>query len=163
MLDAAKEYMDRALLAPKVIAYVREGFFAGPPYLMVGVATCRKVIRGDTVTREKKVSLKADVGITGSGVDSGVGLSGGKVVSTGSQLEIQEECDISYRVRKFQYSGLRKWARKSRDVTEGPMFGKGTASRTVLLTSAEIEEVFEEVPVVEYFESDDEDYEPAGG
>lgn len=83
--------------------------------------------------------------------------------STGSQLEIQEECDIAYRVREFQYSGLRERVRKSRDVTEGTMFGKGTASGTVLLTSVEMEEVFEEVPVFEYFESDDEDCEPAGG
>lgn len=163
MPDAAKDYMDRALLSPRILEYVREGLFARPLYLIVGVATCRKVVSGDTIVREKKGSLEADIGVTGSGVEAGIGVFGSKTASTGSQMEIQEECDFAYRVREFQYSRLRKRIKKSRDVLEGAMFEKDGQRGSVPLTNSEEEDLFEEVPVFEYLESDDEDFDGTSG
>ncbi|KAI1125136.1 hypothetical protein F5Y10DRAFT_247734 [Nemania abortiva] len=156
MPDTAKEYINRALQTPGVVQYVKEGLWARSLYLIVGTASCRRLVMGDTQSREIKVSAEVDAGIMVSGVEAGAGVSKGQKISAGSELEIQEECDFAYRVREFQYSRRKGAIKRTEDWTKGTMFSNDPARSESSLTSAGGEE---EVPEFDGFEDDDEDVE----
>lgn len=144
----AQDYLERALQTPRVIEYVRKGVFSEPLYMIVGVATCKGIKVGDASGKLRSGSLDLDASLTVGGVEAGVGVSREKVSSGGSEREVVEECDFAYRVREFQYSRRKKRIKKASNVTDGAMFGND---------NPEQEDPFEEVPVFEYFESEDED------
>lgn len=146
--EAAKDYVERALQAPKVIDYVRKGIFSEPLYLIVGVATCKGLYVGDGSSKIRSGSVDLDASLTAGGIEAGIGFSREKGSSADSERDVAEECDFAYRVREFQYSRRRKRIKKSANVTEGAMFGTDNPKE---------EDLFEEVPVFEYFESEDED------
>lgn len=75
MPDTAKEYINRALATPRVVQYAKEGLWSRSLYLIVGTATCRKLIMNDTYSWENKASVEADVGITASGIEAGARIS----------------------------------------------------------------------------------------
>ncbi|KAG8157226.1 hypothetical protein KVR01_012934 [Diaporthe batatas] len=144
----AKDYMEKALQAPGVVEYVRRGIFAEPLYMIVGVATCRRLTVGDSSSRTRSGSVSLDAGLAVGGVEAGIGVSRERGRSAETEREVTEECDFAYRVREFQYSRRKKRIKKSADVTDGAMFGMDNPGE---------EGPFEEVPVFEYFESEDED------
>lgn len=144
----AKDYMEKALQAPPVLEYVRKGIFAEPLYMIVGVATCQRLTMDDSASKTRSGSVSLDAALPVGGVEAGIGVSREKGKSADSEREVTEECDFAYRVREFQYSRRKKRVKKSDDVRDGAMFG---------IDNPEEEEAFEEVPVFEYFESDDED------
>lgn len=146
--QTAQDYVERALQSSKVIDYVRKGIFAEPLYMIVGVATCKKLYMGDSASKTRSVSVDLDASLTVGGIEAGTGVSREKEASADSERELVEECDFAYRVREFQYSRRKKRVKKSSNVTEGAMFGTD---------HSEQEDSYEEVPVFEYFESEDED------
>ncbi|GAW11382.1 hypothetical protein ANO14919_007260 [Xylariales sp. No.14919] len=158
MPDTAKDYINRALATPRVVQYVKKGLWARSLYLIVGTATCKNLVVGDTQSRENKASAEVDVGIIASGVEAGVGGSKSQQASISSEMEVQEECDFAYRVREFQYSRRKGLIKSTKDWAEGAMFTNDSAS-TGPLTSAEAEQLLDEIPEFDYFEDDDEDIE----
>ncbi|KAI0885922.1 uncharacterized protein GGS22DRAFT_162300 [Annulohypoxylon maeteangense] len=70
--DTAKEYMDQALLAPKVLEYVRKCLFTKPLYLIVGVATCSNLTASETRGGGGNVAASAEVGALGAQVTGSV-------------------------------------------------------------------------------------------
>lgn len=68
----ADAYIDEALSTPGVADYVQTGRFARPLYLIVGVATCKRLSTGDSSSRRP---------------------------ADGSELEGQEERAFAYRVK----------------------------------------------------------------
>lgn len=144
----AQDYLERALQAPRVLDYVRKGVFSEPLYMIVGVATCQRLTMGDASSKKRSGSVDLDASLTVGGVEAGIGVSREKGSSAESEREVIEECDFAYRVREFQYSRRKKRIKKSANVTDGAMFGTG---------HQEEDGLFEEVPVFEYFESEDED------
>lgn len=146
--QTAQEYLERALQAPRVIDYVRKGLFSEPLYMIVGVATCKGLYVDDASSKTRSGSIDLDASLTVGGVEAGIGLSREKGSSADTEREMAEECDFAYRVREFQYSRRKKRVKKSANVTEGAMFGSD---------NPEEEGPLEEVPVFEYFESEDED------
>lgn len=144
----AQDYLERALQAPRVLEYVRKGIFSEPLYMIVGVATCQRLTMGDASSRTRSGSVDLDASLTAGGVEAGIGVSREKGSSADSGREVIEECDFAYRVREFQYSRRKKRIKKSANVTDGAMFGNN---------NPEEGGPFEEVPVFEYFESEDED------
>lgn len=146
--QTAQDYLERALQSPRVIEYVRKGVFSETLYMIVGVATCKGLYVGDASTKARSVSVDLDASLTVGGVEAGMGVSREKGSSADTEREVVEECDFAYRVREFQYSRRKKRIKKSANVTDGAMFGNDTPEEDGL---------FEEVPVVEYFESEDED------
>lgn len=161
--DAAKDHINEALQTPDVDQYVKKGLFARPLYMIIGVASCKKLLMSSTKTREIVFSadLEAEAAITGA--EAGAGLSTDKKASAGTDMEIQEDCDFAYRVRKFQYSRLRGVITDAKDVTDGAMFGKDFDRGEVPLTSAEAEEMYDEVAVFDEFDSDDDDIDSPNG
>ncbi|KAI0137789.1 hypothetical protein F4776DRAFT_83307 [Hypoxylon sp. NC0597] len=153
--DTAKEYMDRALLNPKVVEFVKECLFTKPLYLIVGVATCSKLTTSETRSGKRNASAEAAVNAMGAQVSGSIlAASQGSV---GGEFEVDQECDFAYRVREFQYSRRRKIFKKSRDLTEGAMFGlddEGTGVKT--------DDEGEDVPQFEYFEDEDENIDSNG-
>lgn len=148
----AQDYLEKALQAPRVVEYVRKGVFSDPLYMIVGVATCKKLIVGDSSSKARSASVDLDASLTVGGIEAGIGVSREKASSADTEREVAEECDFAYRVREFQYSRRKKRVKKSANVTEGAMFGND---------NPEEEGPFEEVPVFEYFESEDEDVDSA--
>ncbi|KAJ8127840.1 hypothetical protein O1611_g5794 [Lasiodiplodia mahajangana] len=159
MPDTAKEYINKALRTPKVVQYVKEGLWARPLYLIIGTATCRRLVVSDAQLRENKVSVEADVGIAGLGVEAGAGISKGHKASAGSEMEIHEECDFAYRVREFQYSRRRRGIKRTEDWVKGAMFSNDSAGTSSPQTSAEGELMSDEIPEFDGFEDEDEDIE----
>lgn len=158
MPGTAKEYIDEALLAPEVLAYVRKGLYARSLYLIVGVATCKKLIMGESASRERGFSVEGDVNLPPAGIETGAGASVGRDASTGSEVEVQEECAFAYRVREFRY---KKWSgsiKVADDVVQGALF-KFDETIEELIVPSEASEPKEdgEVPVFECFESEDEE------
>ncbi|KAI7785612.1 hypothetical protein LA080_006632 [Diaporthe eres] len=146
--QTAQEYLERALQSPKVIEDVRKGVFSEPLYMIVGVATCKGLYVGDASTKARSASVDLDASLTAGGVETGIGVSREKSSSADIERKVVEECDFAYRVREFQYSRRKKRIKKSANVTDGAMFGDD---------NPEEDGPFEEVPVFEYFESEDED------
>lgn len=144
----AQDYMEKALQATRVLEYVRKGVFSESLYMIVGVATCQRITMGDASSKTSSGSADLDAALTVGGVEAGIGVSREKGSSADSEREVTEECDFAYRVREFQYSRRKKRIKKSANVTDGAMFGND---------NPEEEGPFEEVPVFEYFESEDED------
>lgn len=164
MPAAAKEYIDEALLTPKVSSYVRKGMFSRPLYLIVGVATCKQLVMGDSASREHAFSAEADVSLTAVGLDIGAGASAGKKTAAESGSEVQEECAFAYRVRKFRCSTFRRIIKEGDDdVAEGALFGRDGGNKNIPLTSEEAEAKYNEVPVLDGFESEDEEVDAVDG
>ncbi|KAI1140172.1 hypothetical protein F5Y05DRAFT_377435 [Hypoxylon sp. FL0543] len=153
--DTAKEYMDRALLNPRVVEYAKECLFTKPLYLIVGVATCSKSTASETRTGRRNVSAEAAVSAMGAQVSGSVlAASQGTV---GGEYEVGQECDFAYRVREFQYSRRRKAFKKSKDAVEGALFGLDDED-----SSVKADEDGEDVPHFEYLEDEDENIESNG-
>ncbi|KAI1371032.1 hypothetical protein F4677DRAFT_320792 [Hypoxylon crocopeplum] len=153
--DTAKEYMDRALLNPRVVEYVKGCLFAKPLYLIVGVATCSNFTGSDT--RSTARSASGEVEVDAGGVQATAGVSTGRQGSVGAEYVVKGECDFAYRVREFQYSRRRKVFKKSSDVVDGAMYRLDSED-----PDAETDGEVEEVPEFEYFEDEDEDIESSG-
>ncbi|KAI3396873.1 hypothetical protein diail_11577 [Diaporthe ilicicola] len=148
----AQGYMERALLAPKVIEYVRKGIFEKPLYMIVGVATCKKLYVGDASSKTRSMSADLDASLTVGGIEAGTGIQREKKNSANSEREVEEECDFAYRVREFQYSRRKKQVKKSGNFIQGALFGTDNPGE---------EDPYEEVPVFDFFESEDEDSDAA--
>lgn len=161
--DAAGAYINEALQIAKVSEYVKRGLWAKSLYMIIGVAKCKKLVMGDSENQERTFSTDLDANLAVMGLEAGVGSSMGNKVSLGTEVEIQEDCDFAYRVREFQYSRFRKGFKKATDVTDGALFGQGSGLREVPLTSAEIEALYDEVPIFDGFESEDEEFDSPDG
>ncbi|KAI1146081.1 hypothetical protein F4825DRAFT_209352 [Nemania diffusa] len=157
MPDTAEEYINRALATPRVVRYVKEGLWARSLYLIVGTATCRNLVVGDTQSQGNKVSAELDAAILALGLEAGAGVFKGQEASASSKIQVEEECDFAYRVREFQYSRRKRGIKKTKDWVEGAMFTNDSSTSTTPLTSAEAEELSDEIPTFGGFEDDDED------
>lgn len=155
--DTAKDYINEALQTPEVSRYVKRCLYAKPLYMIIGVASCKKLLISDTRTREGAFSAGFDAGTAVVAAEAGAGLWTGKTASSGTDLEVQEECDFAYRVRKFQYSRFRRGFKTGKDVTDGAVFGRDDDTGEVPLTSAEAEAIYDEVAVFDDFDSDDDE------
>lgn len=160
--DAAKDHINEALQTPEVSQYVRRGLYAKPLYMIIGVASCKKLLMSDTRSQEKGFSADVDASTAVIGAEAGAGLSTSTKTSSGADLEVQEQCDFAYRVRKFQYSRFRREIKKATDLTDGALFG-GESDKEVPLTNAEAEAMDDEVAVFDEFETEDVEIESDGG
>lgn len=124
--------------------------------MIIGVATCKKLSMSHARTRESMFSADLDANLAVLGSEAGVGMSNGNKASLAVELEIQEECDFSYRVRKFQYSRRRRVIRKAKDVTDGALFDRESDANVAPVTNAEAEAMSSDEPVFDDFESEDE-------
>lgn len=149
MPDVAAAWVDEALQLPNVAKHVKQWAFEVPLFMIVGVATCKRLYLGRVSSRGRAGALDIDGSVSVAGVEAGVGASRDKTRRGEVEVEIDEERDFAYRVREFQYSRRKKQIKKSADVTQGAMFGNDDQD-------AQLEEV-EWVPVFEGFESEDED------
>ncbi|XDG04020.1 hypothetical protein ABKA04_003635 [Annulohypoxylon sp. FPYF3050] len=152
--DTAKEYMEHALLTPKVLEYVRGCLFTKPLYLIVGVATCSNLTASETRSGSRNAVADAEVSAMGAQV-AGSFLAANQG-SVGTEFTVDGECDFAYRVREFQYSRRRKIFKKSGDVTDGAMFSRDSENTDVG------EDEGKEVPEFEYLEDEDEAVESGG-
>jgi hypothetical protein len=150
----ATSFVQDALSTPEILSYVRDGLFAKPLYLIVGVATCKKLFIGDTVAQDREASVQGNASLAGSGIDVEAGVSKARNSSAGAELHINTECDFAYRVRQFSYSKLRKKMVKSVDVTDGALFGDDTSRDS----TTDSDMLYEEVAVFEDFDSQDEEF-----
>ncbi|EPE02715.1 hypothetical protein F503_04064 [Ophiostoma piceae UAMH 11346] len=86
------DYMGRVLEIPTVVEYVKTGLFSKRLYIVVGVATAKKLYirRQDTA------------GVLGTS-----GVPAENTTNVSMELEAGEKCDFAYRVRQFTYSKIR--------------------------------------------------------
>lgn len=161
--DTAQTYISEALQTPEVSQYVKRCLYAKPLYMIIGVTSCKQLLISNTRTRESAFSAGFDAATVAAAAEAGAGLSTGKKASPGTDLEVQEECDFAYRVRKFQYSRFRRGFKTGKDVTDGAVFGREDDTREVPLTSAEAEAIYDEVAVFDDFDSDDDEIDSHDG
>lgn len=161
MPGTANPYIDKALLTHEVAEYVKKGMFTRRLYLIVGVATCKRLFIGDSSAQEQTFSAKGDLGLPPAGAEAEARAFANRNALVESELEIQEECAFAYRVREFQYSRLRRRITGAKDITEGSVFGGAGGRADVPLTTAEVEAEYHDVPKFDYFESEDEEVDTA--
>lgn len=101
--------------------------------------------------------------LAAAGIEAGAGVSTGRKAAAESELEVQEECAFAYRVREFQYSRFRRGIKTVGDVIEGALFDGDGGRREVPLTSEEADAKYDEVPVFDGFESEDEEIDSMDG
>ncbi|KAF3022525.1 hypothetical protein E8E14_012075 [Neopestalotiopsis sp. 37M] len=121
--QAVRDWVESQLTLPGVERYIRDWSFHKSLYVIVGVATCKRI----SITESKDISRSASVGgeaqVALAGINAEAGLSASKEKERGSSVEIEQECDFAYRVREFVYSRRRKQLKgSSRDVIGGAMF-----------------------------------------
>ncbi|MCJ1324280.1 hypothetical protein MMC10_000942 [Thelotrema lepadinum] len=105
-----REYMDASVEVPCVQQYVKECYFSKTLYIIVGVASARK-LGTEEVTSQ------------GSGTEAAADSQHGVSKKAVSGLKFEEVCDFAYRVRKFTYRKLRKNKVKTKgDWSEGALF-----------------------------------------
>lgn len=114
-------YMDAAVAHPGVQYFMKKHYFSKTLYLVVGVATANKLSVKESRVRETS-------GLVGAGVEvapvtAEIEVSGAKTRSTGSEFEIEEECDFAYRLRAFTCHKHRAMASDKGDTTRGTLFG----------------------------------------
>jgi hypothetical protein len=114
------DYMGRALQTPKVATYVKAGLFSKRLYIVVGVATARKLYIKETVTHRQAAGASGSVSVPAV-AEGAVEAKHDATASVSLDLEVGEECDFAYRVRQFVYSKMRRLRSKG-DYTEKAMF-----------------------------------------
>ncbi|CAK7237312.1 hypothetical protein SEUCBS140593_009917 [Sporothrix eucalyptigena] len=100
------DYMGRALQTPKVAAYVKANLFSKRLYIVVGVATARKLYIKETVTAQQMACASASASVLAV-AEGAVEAKHSGTTTVSSELEVGEECDFAYRVRQFVYSKTR--------------------------------------------------------
>ncbi len=114
------KYMAQALQAPRVAAYVKATLYSKRLYIVVGVATARRLYMKETVTQPQMAGAPGPAGVPAV-ADGAVGAGHNSTANVRSELEVGEECDFAYRVRQFEYSKIRG-LRSQGDYTKAAMF-----------------------------------------
>lgn len=122
-----KEYMDASVEVPGVQEYVKERNFSKTLYMIVGVASAKKLsVNEETSQQAAAGSGVAAVPPGGTGAEAtaeGLHTSSKKAVS---ELKIEEDCDFAYRIREFTYWKHRSNRVKTKDDrSAGALFGTG--------------------------------------
>lgn len=122
-----KEYMDGSVEVPGVQAYVKECNFSKTLYMIIGVATAKKL----SVDEETSQQGSAGASVTaappgGSGTEATAEVKHSSSKKAVSGLKIEEECDFAYRIREITYWKHRTNKVKMKDDrTAGTLFGIG--------------------------------------
>ncbi|KAF7532043.1 hypothetical protein G7054_g8321 [Neopestalotiopsis clavispora] len=121
--QAARDWVESQLTLPSIERYIKDWSFHKSLYVIVGVATCKRI----SVTESKGISRNASLGgeaqVALAGVTVEAGISASRDVERGTRVEIEQECDFAYRIREFVYSRRKKQLKgDSRDVIGGAMF-----------------------------------------
>ena len=120
MPDNDDDYMTRVLKIPRVVKYVKDSLFSKRLYIVVGVATAKKLYIKETVTHQQTAGASGSFGLpaVARGEADAEHDATANVVM---ELEVGEECDFAYRVRQFTYSKMRGLRNKG-DYTVKAMF-----------------------------------------
>lgn len=120
-----KEYMNASVEAPGVQNYVNDCNFSKTLYMIVGVASAKKLIVEEETSQQRHVGAGAMAALPeSSGAEVVLESSHGSSKKAVLGLTIAEECDFAYRVREFTYWRHRKHKVKSKDDrTAGTLFG----------------------------------------
>lgn len=171
--QAVRDYLESQLTLPSVERYIKEWGFRKSLYVIVGVATCKKLSINDTSSTHRGGTIDGDAQIVLAGAEAGAGISLSSGSERGSGLEIERECDFAYRVREFIYSKRKKQLKAaSRDVTDGALFKlnddeplsvrlepREEVGNTLLHSKEHPDQVYdEEIPVLDYIEEFDEEF-----
>ncbi|KAI0177347.1 hypothetical protein BJ166DRAFT_21382 [Pestalotiopsis sp. NC0098] len=173
LLHAVRDYLESQLTLPSVERYIKEWGFRKSLYVIVGVATCKKLSINETTSTHRGGTIDGDAQIALAGAEAGavISLSSGR--ERGSGVEIEQECDFAYRMREFVYSKRKKQLKEaSRDVTDGALFKlnddealsvrlghREEVGNTLLHPKDAPDQVYdEEIPVLDYIEDFDEEF-----
>lgn len=150
-----KEYMDASVEVPGVQEYVRECNFSKTLYMIVGVASAKKLSVDEEMSREN--SSKANIMAAppgGSGTEMTAEAFHNNSKKAVSGLKVGEECDFAYRVREFTYWKLRRTKVKMKnDWNTGALFWTQQDDDD---DDDDNDENFEFVPLFNDLEDDDE-------
>ncbi|KAF4637697.1 hypothetical protein G7Y89_g389 [Cudoniella acicularis] len=122
-----KEYIDASVEVPGVQEYVRKCNFSKTLYMIIGVASAKKL----SVDEEKSQQNSARANVTaapprGFGTEVTAEALHSSSKNVGSWLKIEEECDFAYRIREFTYWRHRRLKVKIKDDrSTGALFGTG--------------------------------------
>ena len=141
----SKEYMDKALQNDEVKKYVKSGLFGKPLYIIVGVATAKKLSVKEKQSKENKMAVSANFNVPPAG-EYETSISHENTASIESELEVGEECDFAYRVREFFYSKVFGLSDRG-NRTKKALLGAGRKHTS--------DYDREEIPQFEWFEEED--------
>ncbi len=122
-----KNYMDAGVEVPGVQEYVKECNFSKTLYMIIGVASAKKL----SVDEETSQQGSAEASVTavplgGSGTEVTAEAQHSSSKEAVSGLKIEEECDFAYRIREFTYWKHRRNKVKMKDDrSAGALFGTG--------------------------------------
>lgn len=120
------EYMKKALKNDAVTEYARSNLFGKPLYIVVGVATAKKLHIKEKRSRENKASVSAHLNAQPVGEFEGK-VSHENVASVEAELDVGDECDFAYRIKEFLCSKV-LGLREKGDRTDKAMFGDGRSA-----------------------------------
>ncbi|KAI1744741.1 hypothetical protein F4680DRAFT_234330 [Xylaria scruposa] len=122
-----KEYMNASVEVSGVQSYVKDCHFSKTLYIIVGVASAKKLKVDEEISQEHHAGARVMAvtpGGSGMGVTTGGQHDGVKKADLG--LKIEEECDFAYRIREFTYwKHRRNKVRMKDDRSTGALFRTG--------------------------------------
>lgn len=121
-----KGYMNASMETPEVQEYVRNCNFSKTLYVIVGVASAKKLRIKELSSKQRSVGVGVTAPYPG-GPD--LGTAGGchkSAEAAVSELNTEQKCDFAYRIREFTYWKYRKEKVKMKaDRNAGALFRTG--------------------------------------
>ncbi|KAK6362669.1 hypothetical protein TWF730_000124 [Orbilia blumenaviensis] len=161
----AEQWLSNLLKDPQIVRHIQEHFFP-TLYVIIGVATASRVSISEKGSRGYNTTLSSSASITPAGVGANVGVSDGACSSTSAKYSTPPDrrVDFAYRVRKFEYSKVRrKLKAQYKDITEGALMDFESFAPNYSIDQTE-DEGEEYIPVYKYLDEKDFDgEEPSDG
>jgi hypothetical protein len=122
-----KEYMDASVEVPGVQEYVKKCHFSKKLYMIMGVASAKKLSVDEEMSNTNSVGTSFTAAhFGGTGIEFMADAKHSNDKNTASGLKIEDECDFAYRIREFTYWKCRKnKAVMKGDRSKGALFGTG--------------------------------------
>lgn len=156
MPDTAIAHVKKALDEnEKIWKHVQSGGLTNynPLYIIVGVATCKRLVQKESRTREGNLEIEPSGNFALAGAEIATQAAAGSKGGDDIKVKIEEECAFAYRLREFQYSKLPWKDAQSSDYLKGAAYGRDDGESM----EAEAELPNKHKLVFDKFESDDEE------
>ncbi|PTB38350.1 hypothetical protein M441DRAFT_60593 [Trichoderma asperellum CBS 433.97] len=144
-----KEYMNASMEAPGVQEYIKNCSFSKKLYMIIGVATAKKLHISEVSSKQRSAGVSVTVPyMGGSGLGSTAGGRHKSSQISGSEVDVEQECDFAYRIREFTYWRYRREKVKMKaDRDTGALFRTENSHEDYDSYDDSEDDAFEDVPL----------------
>lgn len=116
-------YMEASVQVPGVQEHVKKSFYSQKLYMIVGVATAKKLSANEETSQEHSAAVSISAAPPGGlGIEATAEARHSSSKKVVSSWKIDGECDFAYRVREFTCWRFTKKVNKGQDRNKGALF-----------------------------------------